>query len=377
MDTSSDTLNQFIDGAIFSALHTDARSITFYCALALAFEGLVLGAVLTETYRYFEHFGRRDSIWTLLIVTVGVCGCLGQFGLNLWQTYMFIDKAATAFYLVLEKDIYADMTVLLLVGIYQLAGDVYFARKAIKLVGHTWLIGIPLGALSLTSFAMCIVCVASGFNIPWTTLNIVGWLSKINTYVITWTAVSLTTDLAVCAAMMYALLKTRNDIEAAATSLYRKLFMLMFETLVPPAIVVFVLLTYGSVKGATFGNFTRALAWLIGPLYYLAVVHSLVSRHDVQFILQTDQQNRPPVPLSGTSSEQAIRQFVREKDYIEDRQEKGQMILPMHMARAPGAGAHRRRESETPVPMTPVVMDERAKKMLGFADDDEFGINLA
>ncbi|WVQ75857.1 hypothetical protein IAR50_005490 [Cryptococcus sp. DSM 104548] len=394
----SSEVEQLIDAAIFSALRTDALHITYWSALGLAFEGLVLGAVLTVSYRYYEHFGRHDSRSTLCLIALGIATCLGQFGLNLWQTYRFIDKAATAFYLVMEKDIYADMVVLLLIGVHNLAGSLFFIRRTVRLVGHSWYIGIPLVVFSMASFALCLTSVIHGFLIPWDTTKIMSWLSRINIYVLAWMTMSVISDLAVCVAMTWALTRTRKDIEAAASTLWRKLMMLTFETMIPSTTVVLVLLIYGGVDNATFGNFTRALAWIVGPLYFLAVVHSLVSRHDVQHLLQDEFQKREePHELSEDSNGHP---------FIRNEKERGP-VIPTHIAHfttsfgstpnlleSSGGLSPTRRQGMKPrllnmrpppspprkevVTMVPVEtdLDEKAKKDLGFADDNEFGVSL-
>ncbi|KAK8847586.1 hypothetical protein IAR55_005445 [Kwoniella newhampshirensis] len=337
-----------LDAAIYNALHSDPTRITWWCCIGVALEGIVLGAILTQTYKYYEHFHLHDSRLTLWLVGVGMAACAGQFGLNLWQTYNFIDKASTAVYQVLEKDVYADMVILLFIGLFNFAAAVYFSRRALKLLGRVWALGIPLAVMSVASLAMCIACVCTGFSIPKDTNHLEQWLDNVNKYVIAWTAVSLATDIAVCGAMTYALLKSRDEIKAAATSLLRKLLMLTFETMMPPGVVVFVLLIFGSISNATMGNFSRVLVWTIGPLYFHAIIHSLVSRHDVQFILQHQGGHR-----SGSDN---------------NRSSMSDPAPPPHSL---GYGRH-----DTPMILRPVVIDERARKELGFMDDHEFGPSM-
>nr|XP_031860728.1 uncharacterized protein CI109_003771 [Kwoniella shandongensis]KAA5527800.1 hypothetical protein CI109_003771 [Kwoniella shandongensis] len=346
-----------LDAAIFKALHSDPTRITWWCCLGIGLEGIVFGAILTQTYKYYEHFHLQDSRLTLWLVGAGLAACAAQFGLNLWQTYLFIDKASTAVYQVLKKDTYADMVILLFIGLFNFAAAVYFSRRSLKLLGRVWSLGIPLAVMSVASLAMCIACVCEGFSLPTDTAHLEDWLDKVNKYVIAWTAVSLATDIAVCGAMTYALVKSRDDIKAAATSLLRKLLMLTFETMMPPAIVVFVLLIFGSISSATMGNFSRVLVWTIGPLYFHAIIHSLVSRHDVQFILQT--QNPHARSQSRSRSRSGSDQHHQHQRKSMSELEDGQFYR------------------ERPMAMMPVVMDERAKKELGWADDnDEFGSRM-
>ncbi|WVW78228.1 hypothetical protein I302_100180 [Kwoniella bestiolae CBS 10118] len=358
--SGSSTLNQLIDEAIFQALQSSARSLTWYCALGLGLEGIVLGAILSQVYRYYEHFRLHDTRWTLAFVALGTCGCIGQFGLNLWQTYMFIDKAATAVYIVLEKDVYADMTVLLFVGIYNLAAAFYFSRRAIKLRGHRRTLVPTLGVLSLASFAICLATVCTGFRLPSGTGDLKGWITNVNNWVIAWTAVSVATDLCVCATMTYALIKSKDEIKAAATSLMRKLLMLTFETMLPPVTVTLLLLIFGSIENLTMGNFSRVPVWMIGPLYFHSIIHSLVSRHDVQFILE--QQHG-------------------------QGQGQGQGVLPYHFNDASPGSSPTKGRYEDPdrggtvqmqMQMMPVVVDQRARKELGWEEggENEFGVGL-
>ncbi|WVR04787.1 hypothetical protein IAU60_001799 [Kwoniella sp. DSM 27419] len=272
--------------AIFAALHSNPKQITFFCALGVAFEGLIVGVIVSQAYRYYEVFHQSDKRITLYLVALGIAGCIGQFAITLWQTFMFIDKAATAVSDIIITDVYADMVILVMVGLYNLAAAVYFSRRAIRLVGRKRLLGPALGFMIMASFAMCIACVCSGFNLPSNPTELTAWIQKVNVFVIAWTAVALVTDVCVCTSMIYALLKCRDELKAAATSLLRKLLLLVFETMIPPAIATFLLLVFGSISTATMGNFSRVLVWCVGPLYFHAILHSLVGRHDVQFILR-------------------------------------------------------------------------------------------
>ncbi|WRT64585.1 uncharacterized protein IL334_001517 [Kwoniella shivajii] len=366
--TGSSTLDQLIDEAIFQALHTSARTLTWYCALGLGIEGIILGAILSQTYRYYEHFKLQDSRSTLFLVGLGTSACLGQFGLNLWQTYMFIDKAATQVFIVLEKDVYADMTVLLFIGIFNLGAAVYFSRRAIKLVGKKHILIPILGSLALASFAMCLACVITGFRVPGGTGDLKGWITNVNKWVIAWTAVSVVTDLCVCFTMTYALINSRDEIKAAATSLMRKLLMLTFETMLPPVTVTFLLLIFGTIENATMGNFSRVLVWTIGPLYFHAIIHSLVGRHDIQFILQ-QQQGGSNLPTHHQYNHHHHHHHEHEHGYEHEHTRYASPVGINIQAQ------NRIGEGNGDVQLMPVVMDTRAKKELGWEDNNEFGIN--
>ncbi|WVF69588.1 hypothetical protein IAT40_004366 [Kwoniella sp. CBS 6097] len=352
------TAEELYNQAIFAALHSSPRTITWYCALGLGFEGLVIGAILTQVYRYYEHFHLQDARVTLFLVGVGTIGCLGQFAVNLWQTYMFIDKAATAINSIIIKDVYADMVILIFVGLYNLGAVAYFSKRAIKLVGKARLFAPLLGFMGIASFAMCIACVCSGFNLPHNPAELETWIARVNRYVIAWTAVALVTDVSVCIAMTYALLKCRDELKAAATSLLRKLLMMTFETMVPPALVVLLLLVFGGITTATMGNFSRVLVWCTGPLYFHAILHSLVGRQDVQFILQRG---------AGQSTHSGGQNAANNRGggYADD---------------SLGTNAGMRAELGIGMQMVPVSEREfggRTKKELGLEDEYEYRVNLS
>ncbi|OCF44845.1 hypothetical protein I317_01334 [Kwoniella heveanensis CBS 569] len=354
------TTEELYNQAIFAALHSTPRTITWYCALGAGFEGLVLGAILTQVYRYYEHFHLQDARVTLFLVGVGTVACLGQFAVNLWQAYMFIDKAATTVNSIIIKDVYADMVVLIFTGLFNLAAVTYFSKRAIKLVGKARLFAPLLGFLGIASFAMCIACVCSGFNLPHNPAELQTWIARVNRYVIAWTAVALLTDICVCVAMTYALLKCRDEIKAAATSLFRKLLMLTFETMLPPALVTFLLLVFGGIATATMGNFSRVLVWCIGPLYFHAILHSLVGRQDVQFILQKGA-GQSSNSAGGRNTNQRAMTDGYANDSLGNAGMRAELGLGMQM-----------------VPVSEHGFGGRTKNELGLNDDDyEYKVNLS
>ncbi len=59
----------------------------------------------------------------------------GQLALNIWQTYRLINTASTSLGSILQADIFANMVVILLVGISNFAAAVFYSRRAWKVRG--------------------------------------------------------------------------------------------------------------------------------------------------------------------------------------------------------------------------------------------------
>ncbi|KAK4685485.1 hypothetical protein P7C73_g4661, partial [Tremellales sp. Uapishka_1] len=289
----------------------------WYSALALMAVAFTVGAILTQTVRYYQNFAHSDNWFTLTFVGLGTLLCLAQLGLNAWQTRNLVYYASTAFSDIVRKDVYSDVAVILLLGSFNVAAVHFFSFRAFRLAGRKWWFLPPIGVGVLLSTAMGLAVAINCARMPEpATKNLLllqAWLNRSDRWVIIWTTCCVVTDIYVCTLLTVVLLRDKTTfVRTGKSRLLRRLLMLTWETMLPPAINVVGQIVVSIVELPSLANFSRVLAWTLGPLYFQAILNSLVGRQNLQAVLQTPGRGtaRPHsqirIPLTTVESESVV-----------------------------------------------------------------------
>ncbi|OCF33843.1 hypothetical protein I316_04555 [Kwoniella heveanensis BCC8398] len=291
-------LRRGLSDMIYLFIKTSPRSLTFSSACAAAIEGLFLGVILVQTTRYLTSFSGSDPLWAVLGIVFGAMTLLAQFGLNLWQTYRLIDKAADELLEVIIGDIRSNMSVLVIVGILNFVAAGFFGRRAWNLAGRKMWLLVPLVIGIFSSLGLSLGVAIKGFMLPSLAGDIPSdvmahrlieydaWRKVDNRLIIIWAAMALLQDILVCALMTVMLLKERDGIQKTERTLLRLLLKLTYETMAGPVVLNIVNVVVVTLQGATFAGYSRIVTWLLGPVYFSAILQSLNYRKDVQRILR-------------------------------------------------------------------------------------------
>ncbi|WVQ98260.1 hypothetical protein IAU59_005383 [Kwoniella sp. CBS 9459] len=291
-------LSRGLSDMIYLFIKTTPRSLTFSSACAAAIEGLFLGVILVQTTRYLSSFGKSDPLWAVLGIIFGAMTLLAQFGLNLWQTYRLIDKAADQLLEVIIGDLRSNMSVLVIVGILNFIAAGFFGRRAWNLAGRKMWLLVPLVVGIFSSLGLSLGVAIKGFMLPSLAGDIPpyvmahrlieydAWRKVDNRLIIIWAAMALLQDILVCAVMTIMLLKERDGIQKTERTLLRLLLKLTYETMAGPVVLNIVNVVVVILQGATFAGYSRIVTWLLGPVYFSAILQSLNYRKDVQRILR-------------------------------------------------------------------------------------------
>nr|XP_031860727.1 uncharacterized protein CI109_003770 [Kwoniella shandongensis]KAA5527799.1 hypothetical protein CI109_003770 [Kwoniella shandongensis] len=309
LEHTTETLLQKRDlsAVIYVYLDTNPRSLTFSSALAVAIEGVMLGCLVLQTTKYLGAFWRSDPIWAIGGIVLGVMVCLGQFGLNLWQTHRMIDKAANTLTEIVVADVKANMGVLVVIGWMNAITAGYFGRRAWNMAGKkTWL-ACPLILGILSSLGLSLGVAIKGFMLPSLAGNpsaelimkYKDWLDVDNRLVVVWTAISLVKDVFVCALMTVMLLKSKDEIRQRDRTLFKLLLRLTYETMFGPVAINIINLAVVVEQGATFAGYSRIVTWVLGPIYFSSLLQSLNYRKDVQDILHVTPPRRQSRGMSS------------------------------------------------------------------------------
>ncbi|WWD07449.1 hypothetical protein V865_005548 [Kwoniella europaea PYCC6329] len=316
---------------IYLFIKTTPRSLTFSSACAVATEGLMMGIILVQTTKYLSAFWRTDPLWAVSGIVLGAATLFAQFGMNLWQTYRLIDRAATDLLAIIIGDIRCNMTVLVFVGILNFVAAGFFGRRAWLLSKKKIWLAIPLVIGIFSSLV-----VIKGYMLPSLATNpspenlmkYDSWRKTDNRLIVI--CIALVQDILVCALMTIMLLKEKDGFQKTETSLLRLLLKLTYETMAGPVVLNIVNVVVVALQGATFAGYSRIVTWILGPVYFSSILQSLNYRKDVQRILRVT-----PTPRSRSTSKGTKRSTLQRVD-------SPSMSIPLTPT---GMGGHIREDS--------------------------------
>ncbi|WRT64584.1 uncharacterized protein IL334_001516 [Kwoniella shivajii] len=290
---------------IWIVIKSTPRSLTFSSACAVAIEGIILGIILLQTTRYLSSFGRTDPLWAVAGIILGAITLYAQFGLNLWQTYRLIDKASSELFAVIVGDIRSNMTVLVIIGVLNFVAAGFFGRRAWLLAKKRIWVLIPLVIGIFSSLGLSLGVAIKGFLLPSITadsspailMKYNSWRNTDNQLIVIWASIALLQDILVCALMTTMLLKEKMGFQKTERTLLKMLIRLTYETMAGPVLLNIANVIVVAHQGATFAGYSRIVTWILGPVYFSAILQSLNYRKDVQQILRVT-----PIPRSRPSS---------------------------------------------------------------------------
>ncbi|WVW78227.1 hypothetical protein I302_100179 [Kwoniella bestiolae CBS 10118] len=306
-----------LSALIYLFIKTTPRSLTFSSACAAAIEGLMLGIILVQTTKYLSAFWRSDPLWAVGGIVLGAATLFAQFGMNLWQTYRLIDRAATQLLTVIIGDIRCNMTVLVIVGILNFVAAGFFGRRAWLLSKKKIWLAIPLIVGIFSSLGLSLGVAIKGYMLPSLATNpspenlmkYDSWRKTDNRLIVIWAAIALVQDILVCALMTIMLLKEKDGFQRTETTLLRLLLKLTYETMAGPVVLNIVNVVVVALQGATFAGYSRIITWILGPVYFSSILQSLNYRKDVQRILKVT-----PTPRSRSASKGTKRSTSQRMD---------------------------------------------------------------
>ncbi|KAK6903517.1 hypothetical protein I204_02863 [Kwoniella mangroviensis CBS 8886] len=302
---------------IYLFIKTTPRSLTFSSACAVAIEGLILGIILVQTTKYLSAFWRTDPLWSVSGIVLGAATLFAQLGMNLWQTYRLIDRAATDLLAIIIGDIRCNMTVLVFVGILNFVAAGFFGRRAWLLSKKKIWSAFPLVIGIFSSLGLSLGVAIKGYMLPSLATNpsaenlmeYDSWRKTDNRLIVVWAAIALVQDILVCALMTIMLLKEKDGFQKTETSLLRLLLKLTYETMAGPVVLNIVNVVVVALQGATFAGYSRIVTWILGPVYFSSILQSLNYRKDVQRVLHVT-----PTPRSRSTSKGTKRSTLQRVD---------------------------------------------------------------
>ncbi|WWC86703.1 uncharacterized protein L201_001580 [Kwoniella dendrophila CBS 6074] len=287
--------------AIYLFIGSSPTNLTFSSACGAAIEGLIFGTILVQTTKYLSAFGRSDPVWAVCGIILGAITLLLQFGLNLWQTHRLIENAATQLLTVIVTDLKCNMTVIVIIGIMNFVAAGYFGRRAWLLAKkNNWLLP-PLIMGIFTSLGLSLGVAIKGYMLPSLADNpspenlmkYDSWRKTDNRLIVIWASVALVQDVLVCGLMTAMLLKERDGFRKTEGNLLRLLLRLTYETMAGPVLVNIATVIVVAKQGATFAGYSRIVSWMLGQVYFSAILQSLNYRKDVQRMLKVVPTPRP------------------------------------------------------------------------------------
>ncbi|OCF33829.1 hypothetical protein I316_04541 [Kwoniella heveanensis BCC8398] len=305
-----------IDSIVWSSLVSSPAKTT----------AMITASVISKTSKYFEHFQKTDSQALMCAIATGCVVTIAILALGCAQVYELIYHADSEFHTIFRFLMLSDQCILLIGGLFNLFAGSYYAYRAWRMVNSKWWI-IPPFAIGLSgAFIACCFCVAQGFKMPHVRMDTLqqlpGFFERFIYLSRIWGGITLTIDLALCLCLTILLIRSKDSIFSNEQRLFHKLLALMYEAMLPPVILLFVLECTTNDDGSPTTDWRKFLTTCMGPLYFHSVLGALVSRQTIRGLLDNKLAVEGVNLLSGGTGG-ASRTFVGHSSITSKHAEEG------------------------------------------------------
>lgn len=314
--------------------------------IGLALLSVVFGGVLVQITNYYRMFGETDPRAYRYLVGVGAFMTTAQFAVCTVAVLKLIDNM-NHFSGYWTMDLKFNMIITLLLLVFRAGAAIYFSRRMWSLTGKRLAVLILLGLAITACTVFGAMTTAYGFNPPpLTTISdvpkLTSWFKRIGWTAKLWAVTCPVIDVMICATTIVLLLKSKTALGGQEKTLLRKVIVLTTETMLPPAMLTIVLVVFFEVNGV-LASYDRSIVWVVGPVYYLTILHSLVARQELAAIIYpTESKHRHILPEShqfGSDSFHVATMPVLDKKNISHPTQLAINMMDLD-------GRHKKRESE-------------------------------
>ncbi|WVQ98274.1 hypothetical protein IAU59_005397 [Kwoniella sp. CBS 9459] len=280
-----------LDSIIWTSLISSPAKTTWFSVFALVLLAMIVASVISKTFKYFEHFQKTDSKAMLVAISTGCIVTVSILALCCAQVYELVYHANTEFHTIFRFLMFGDQCIMLIGGLFNLLAGSYYTYRAWRMVNCKWWIVPPFTVGLGGAFIACCFCVAQGFKMPYLRLDTLQqlpafferfvYLSRV------WGGITLTIDLALCLCLTVLLVRSKDSIFSNEKRLFHRLLALMYEAMLPPVILLFILECTTNDDGSPTTDWRKFLTTCMGPLYFHSVLGALISRQTIRGILNS------------------------------------------------------------------------------------------
>ncbi|WWC59683.1 uncharacterized protein I303_102245 [Kwoniella dejecticola CBS 10117] len=307
-----------LDTILWSSLASTPDRTTWWSVFALVIQSLIISSIITKTFQYFEYFQKTDNPVSLGFIGLGCFAAIGSLALTCSETYQLIYHAPTDFHTIFRFLFIGDQTILLLGSIFNLSAGIYYSWRVWRMLNsRSWVIPVCVIGL-LLPFSSALATVIKGYKIPTIEMqNLEKLPGFFDDYVYTsrvWGGLTLAVDAALCLCLTILLLRSKDSVFHNESRLLHKLFALMYESMLPPVILLVILESADNVAGSPTTDWRKLLVTCIPNLYFHSVLSALVSRQTIRGLLDSKLRAEGGVSLlsSGyTSNSSGVKRLSR------------------------------------------------------------------
>ncbi|WRT64572.1 uncharacterized protein IL334_001504 [Kwoniella shivajii] len=273
-----------------SIVSTPDRTI-WWSVFALVLQSAIVSSIVTKTFMYFEYFQKSDNPLFLVFIGSGCVVTLCTLGLTCAENHQLIFHAQTEFHTIFRFLFVGDQTILLIGAIFNLAAGSYYSFRAWKMCGSKMYMTPLFFVILVAPFGSALATVIKGYQMPTLVVQNLPLLSGFfDDYVRIskiWGALTLAMDSTLCFILTVLLFRSKDTVFARETRIFHKLFALMYESMLPPVIFLFILECAEQVAGSPTTDWRKFTVTCIPILYFHSVLSALVSRQTIRGLLDS------------------------------------------------------------------------------------------
>ncbi|WWC59682.1 uncharacterized protein I303_102244 [Kwoniella dejecticola CBS 10117] len=278
------------DAMLWQSLGSNPEKTTWWNVFALVLQSLIVSSIVTKTFQYFEYFQKSDNSLYLAFVGLGCAVSVITLGLTCAQTYQLVYHAADEFHSIYRFIYMVDQTILLVGALFNTFAGVYYAHRAWRMAKSKWWLLPPLAVVLLAPLSAALVVIVKGYKLPTLAMEnlpkLPGYFDDYIRANRVWGAMTLSMDALLCVSLTVLLLRSKDSVFHNETRLFHKLFALMYESMLPPVVLLLILESVEQVAGSPTSDWRKFLITCITCLYFHSVLSALVGRQTIRGLLE-------------------------------------------------------------------------------------------
>ncbi|WVW81436.1 hypothetical protein I302_103430 [Kwoniella bestiolae CBS 10118] len=276
---------------LWMSLASNSEKAIWWSTFAIVLQSFIVGSIISKTFQYFEYFKKSDNQIFLGFIGLGCALCIGTLMVTCAEMYKLIYHAKTEFHTIFRFIFFGDNTILLLGGIFNFTGGMYYAYRVWKMCNRKWWVIPPLAIGLCGPFGASLAVVVKGYQLPILIPQNLGQLGPyfadfVHTNKI-WGGMTLSMDATLCVTLTILLMRSKDSVFANETRLFHKLMALMYESMFPPVIFLIIGEASGNMEGAPTTDWRKFVVTCIPCLYFHSVLSALVSRQTIRGLLNS------------------------------------------------------------------------------------------
>ncbi|WVQ85352.1 hypothetical protein IAT38_007517 [Cryptococcus sp. DSM 104549] len=273
----------------WAMMGADGHGPVWFSTVGVVLQAMITAAIIDKTSSYYDYFTKRDKWFVRWAVGMGTLVTFVSLVLSIAQIYKLIFGLQQGPGSAIRFVIIVDFLLLALGALINTFGGSYYAYRTYKMAGDkVWLV-IPFGLGLAAQLIFSLYDLASATHFPKAGPDMPAlipvFMERQVVLFRSWGAITLSVDGSMCVLMTFLLIKSRDGIFYQETRLFRRMVSLIYETMLPPVIVLLIMVITAEAGHSPLTDARRILSVVLPALQWHSALHTLVGRHIVRTIL--------------------------------------------------------------------------------------------